>query len=206
MWKGGVYNSYCSQGNFIDLPIITARQWIAEMSIPTICQQFERQCWLHASLHGRAWLVMGLSQLLHERMRPNVVRAKKFAICFINVGMEKCSYESTHDLKRHFVSDVQWYVIDLAMCLTPWCVRCATKASVVRRSDSIVWVVRWSDDGTFVNAIRRTVNVRSCESSCESSCSCSLIFSICITRWGGIGTAAPRGSWKSNMVWITACL
>ncbi len=78
---------------------------------------------------------------------------------------KQCSYQSAHDLK----SVVQWYVKHLARCLTSWCVRCATKASVVRWSVSIVRVARWSDHGTCVNAIGRTANVRSCEPSCVCS-------------------------------------
>ncbi len=70
-------------------------------------------------------------------------------------------------------------------------------------------VMRWSDDGTCINAIGRTAKVRSCKPSRMSLVLvvCGLIFSICTIWWGGIGTAASMVlSWKSILVWKIACL
>ncbi len=75
---------------------------------------------------------MGLSQLLRERMRPKCGASEEIRNKLHKCSHKKWSYETTHDLKHHLASVVQRYVIDLAICLTFWCIRCATKASVVR--------------------------------------------------------------------------
>ena len=139
---------------------------------------------------------MGLSQLFQ-----NVMRAKKFAVCFINVRIKKKVL-----VRKHARSEA------------PLCERCAmicnrsgdisyvlvgslcNKSENLRWSGSIVRVLRWSDERTCVNAKGRTANIRSCKPSCVcshmslgyNSCSCSLIdiHRIRIIRWGGIGAAA----------------
>ncbi len=112
---------------------------------------------------------------------PFTIVARSHATKMSCKRRKKYSYES-HARSEVPVGELCAMICNRS-CDMSWCVRCATKASVVRWSDSIVRVVRWSDDGTCVNAIRRTANVRSCEPWCVYShlgdSSCSLIFSTC---------------------------
>ena len=153
------------------------------------------------------WSLWGFHNCCTSGFDQNVVRAKKFAICFINVRMKKCSYESTRDLKRHWASVVQRYVIDLAICLTSWCVRFATKASVAMRRQhrtSSQMIGQW--------------NMRQCDWTYGERTIMRAIVRVLATALGGIyngqsrrasgsiGTAASMVlSWKSSLVWKIAC-
>ncbi len=99
----------------------------------------------------------------------SVVRAKKFAICLWMFTWKKML------VRKHAPSEApvgdRFAMICNRSCIyfTSWCVRCATKASVGRWSDSIVRVIRWSVDGSCVNMIECMVNVRLWEPSCVCS-------------------------------------
>ncbi len=110
----------------------------------------------------------------------NVVRVKKFASCFMNVRMKKMLVRKHARVEAPVVDRCATdNVMDRAICLTSWCVRCATKASVVRWSDSMVWVIRWSVDGPCVNMIGCMVNVR----SWEPSFVCSYVSLVVVVIW-----------------------